>query len=266
MPGHDVWCCVQLASALAHLHTLAPEMPHGRLSTSAIAVTSAADISLGRCVTAAAASCDHSPSSKRVHVMNCGTLPPLEPLGEAVVPQAFRPHRASPLEWRSFSSMPARRTSAGISAVFSPSPDSSLPGQRLSLSEASELSGGSQGDGHGVDQSQHSTPISHPWGGTECDAVWDPAVNACLQRLSLSDTRKDGSKHGSAVGVSHAQVAGVGTVFKVSFPLASTAQSSRSSLHDAAEAAVWARTGVCFCVYLCLCACPCVSVRLCLCF
>eukprot|EP00892_Ulva_mutabilis_P007139 jgi/Ulvmu1/4798/UM020_0083.1 len=223
---------IQLASALAHLHSLAPEMPHGRLSASVIAVPSAADISLGRCVTATAGWSDHSPSSKRAHVMNACSLPPMEPLGDVLVPEAFRPHRASVPEWRSYSSMPLRRTSASISAAFSPSPESSVPGQ-LSLSELSEHSG-SQGE---VANEQTQDSIPAPWGRSDHLRARDWAVDESMQRLSIADTRPKKS----VAGVSIAQVPGMANVFKVSLP-ASDDVSSRSSLHDVAEAAVWART------------------------
>ena len=169
--------------------------------------------------------------------MSSCSLPPLEPLGDVLLPEAFRPNRATTPEWRSFSSMPIRRTNTGISAAFSPSPDSSMPGQHLSLSEGSELSG-SHGEGIGSELTQHS--ILAPWGPPDNVHCGDPAVDESLRRLSLAEVKP----RKTSAGVSRARVPGMGTVFKVSLPASDTNGSCRSSLHDAAEAAVWARTGM----------------------
>lgn len=218
---------VQLASALAHLHSLQPELPHGRLSTSVIAVTSAADISLGRCITAFARR-DVSPSSKRMHFVEDQEGPPdeleCEPESEPLVHESMRPDRLP-----RFSLGPRLGSGgAGVSLAFPPSPDSCETPKRHSVCSLTPSLDSLTP--HGRVCTVHRT--SAPWR-PDLESVDAAMHSLCLQK---SHSSEDPS-------VSSAELPGVGIVFKVSVPGYPRPHSARETLFEAAEAAVWSRSG-----------------------
>lgn len=234
----DSMFAVQLASALAHLHSLQPEVPHGRLSTSIIAVTSAAEISLGRCISTLLRQ-DSTPSSKRMHVVDSTSIcsGSLECEPDPLVPEAIRPSRSVPR----FLAGPFRRSSAGMSVAFTSCPHSSPQFDALQRRHSVA----------GPDDSLATYPDSLPLHSRamfmhRLAAPWrhdTDSIDAAMHALSLQ--AGGGSAPGGVAdkaAVSSTELPGVGTVFKVSVP--GMRRNAGESLFEAAEAAVWSRSGV----------------------
>lgn len=238
----DCACALQLASALAHLHSLQPEVPHGRLSTSIIAVTSAAEISLSRCISAPVPQ-DRTPSSKRMHVVDSSSQfsGSLECEPDPLVPEAIKPSRSIPR----FLAGPIRRSTSGVSAAFATSPHHSP--QFDAIQRRHSVAGPVDSVSDSLSLASRALFVQRqaaPWR-RGSDSI-DTAMHALsLQPGGSSETAGDGAAAGDAdeSTVSSTELPGVGMVFKVSVP-GKRSNSARESLFEAAEAAVWSKSGV----------------------
>jgi hypothetical protein len=224
---------VQLASALAHMHGLQPETPHGCVRPSVIAVTSAADISLGRCLAASASvPIDTSPMPKRLHTQ--ASLDEVGRSGSLPLPVTFRPARTSSdrLPWLdTVSACTVRRKSNSLSSdLLVPFDAAVKPLVQRSCSDPASTSA----EVHGlVTHPSIHTSRRRPLGIHAAEQGVHENRNSC----SLKTDENKG-------GITKAEVPGVGMVFKVSLQMPLRQSSSRGSLFEAAEASVWSRSGV----------------------
>jgi hypothetical protein len=233
---------MQLASALAHLHNLQPGVPHGRLSTSIIAVTSAAEISLGRCVSTPVRQ-DSTPSSKRMHVVDSSSMcsGSLECEPDPLVPEVIKQSCSVPR----FVAAPFRRSSTGLSSAFAQSPHSSSSPQAEAIIRRHSVAGpvDAFASCSGTLPLHLRALVTHS---TSPQWKRDPeSIHVAMNALKLQPDMPSSVDSGSAdLAVSSTTLPGVGVVFKVSMPEVPLPNTARESLFEAAEAAVWSRSGV----------------------
>jgi hypothetical protein len=213
---------LQIASALCHLHELQPDSPHGHVTPRCIFVTSANEVCLGRALSSASlVGTDPCPSPKR---RNTDT------------PQVSDSN-ASPV------SSPDPRCLVQLAHC---SIDSCRESMSHRLDGTTHCMTGSPLDG--TNPCTHSGRSSAELRGAMSSHL-DHSCGRCQGSLSgmkqISDQRTrwsiDGDKCRSSI-VSNTDVQGLGCVTKVSMP--SRNQSTRQSLYEVAEAAVWSRSGV----------------------
>jgi hypothetical protein len=233
---------VQIALALAHLHELQPDAPHGRLSSRTVFVTSANSVCVGRALSAASLGAgEPAPLLKR------------QATGHESGSQHSRdsrsggPHSApSPPPAGELLRM-VRHSDPGCLA-----PGAGAPRGHLALTEVVAMSR-SRRDTDGTlrlsAESDMSCRSSAGLASVFASGAFQPTppgARRAAAQLARSESAHE-SLHGQSAdlaSISSAELPLLGRVTKICMPGKSKSMSQRNrSQYDSAEAAVWSRTG-----------------------
>ena len=238
---------MQIAAAIAHAHEVHPEAPHGRISSRAIFVTSASGVCLGRAISAASlAPSDASPTPKRLHT---------DDSAHSAVSRTSSESTHSPRQRAGFSTFLPRPRHALDAAQMglAPSADAMHAALKASLLQPERVSdpGALRSSGR-LSSRQGSTPLA-----TSAPHITESGLRVHRSTFAADSdvTETPDSSSGrlqratstsklvrASAGVSYTDLPGMGRVMRVAMP-PRRAQSARRSLFDAAEAAVWSRSG-----------------------